>query len=105
MITRLLAAYLCLERQMEEMDREGDGHGDIVRDALDGIWHNLNADERRFLDSRNIAEPSQGEDISLPFSECRPCCRCGAYKALAECNSVRNGAWVGWECRDRAKCL
>jgi hypothetical protein len=47
-----LRAYVDLERVMMMLDAVGDPLAEVLRDALDSIWHELSADQKALLDRR-----------------------------------------------------
>ena len=54
---KLLDAYLVLEKLMIEFDQSGDERrADLLRNAMDSIWHNLSDEDHKFLDSRNLKD-------------------------------------------------
>jgi hypothetical protein len=80
-----LETYLALERQMLRLDAAGDGLADAVREAMDPVWYELDAEERAFLDGRQIPirleelEPLHGtlvrvelRDAELPLTDRDP---------------------------------
>ena len=66
MADRILSTYLSLERLMLQLDSRSDPAADVIRDAMDPLWHALSADERESLNSRpSIGGSPPSSSVSL----------------------------------------
>lgn len=49
-----LGTYLVLEREMLRLEEAGSDLAEALREAMDPIWYQLGAEERKFLNERTI---------------------------------------------------
>lgn len=61
-----LQAYLEFDRLMRFLDAQGTELADSIRDAMDPLWYQLTADERRWLDERSVGLLEQFEGVRVP---------------------------------------
>lgn len=52
MASPFLGAYLHLEREMMSLDRRSDPAAERLRDFMDPLWHELDDEDRDYLNSR-----------------------------------------------------
>ena len=52
MASPFLGAYLHLEREMMSLDRRSDPAAERLRDFMDPLWHDLDDEDRDYLNSR-----------------------------------------------------
>jgi hypothetical protein len=58
-----LRRYLDLEQAMLALDAHGNPEADHVRDIMDGAWHDLTAEDRAWLNAREV--PPLGNELRL----------------------------------------
>lgn len=64
----LLREYLNLESVMLTLDALDEALADRVRDAMDPLWHQLPAEDRAWLNTRDLRWDATHGSISLPLS-------------------------------------
>ncbi len=64
----LLREYLNIEAAMLALDNLDERLADRVRDAMDPLWHRLSAEDREWLNSRDLRWDATNGSISLPLS-------------------------------------
>ena len=68
-MTTLLRLYLDLERQMLLAEGIGEPTVDIIRDAMDPIWHALSDEDRAVLDQREVEFIRSQEGLRVPLGD------------------------------------
>lgn len=68
-MTTLLRTYLELERQMLLAEGIGERTADIIRDAMDPIWHALSDEDRAALDQREVEFIRSQEGLRVPLGD------------------------------------
>jgi len=68
-MTTLLRVYLELERQMLLAEGVGEQTADVIRDAMDPIWHALSDEDRTSLDQREVDFIRSQEGLHVPLGD------------------------------------